>query len=88
MTTIASVCASAMEKEGVLGVLCVDGQGLSLHSVGVVPEATAGAVAALAAQGRALLGADAVVTIESPQGKALLSHCEGATLAMFMQPSV
>ena len=85
-STIASVCAAAMEKDGVLGVLCVDGQGLCLHSVGTVPDATAGAVAAIAAQGRALLGDDAVVTVESAQGRALLSRCEGATVALFMQP--
>ena len=74
-----------MEKEGVLGVLCVDTQGLCLHSAGQVPDATAGAVAAIAAQGKALLGDDAVITVESPQGKALLSRCEGATVALFMQ---
>ena len=85
-STIASVCAAAMEKEGVLGVLCVDEEGLRLHSAGEVPEATAGAVAEMARDGRALVGSDAVVTVESPQGKALLSRCEGAVLALFMQP--
>lgn len=75
-----------MDKEGVFGVTCVDAQGLCLHSVGKVPDATAGAVAAIAAQGKTLMGDDAVVTIESPQGKVLLSRCEGATVAMFMQP--
>ena len=85
-STIASVCAAAMDKEGVLGVMCVDGQGLCLHSVGKVPEATAGAVAAMTTHGQALLGADSVVTIESPQGKVLLSTCEGGTVALFMEP--
>ena len=84
MATIAAACASAMEKEGVLGVMCVDGQGLCLHSAGAVPESSAGAVAELAARGRALLGSDAVVTVESAQGKTLLSNCEGATVALFM----
>ena len=87
MSTIASVCAAAMEKEDVLGVLCVDAQGLCLHSAGQVPDATAGAVAAMAAHSKTLFGSDAVVTVDSPQGKALLSQCEDATVAIFMQPT-
>ena len=75
-----------MDKEGVIGVMCVDGQGLALHSAGTVPDASAGAVAELSAKSSLLLGADAVVTVESPQGKAMLSRCEGATVAVFMQP--
>ena len=77
-----------MDKEGVLGVMAVDEQGMALHSVGKVPEATAGAVAAIAMHGKALSGADSVVTIESPQGKVLLSRCEGGTVALFMEPKV
>ena len=73
-----------MQTEGVLGVMCVDAQGLCLHSEGSVPEASAGAVAAMAAQSCTLLGSDAVVTVESTQGKILLSRCEGATVAIFM----
>ena len=87
MSTIAAACAAAMEKEGVIGVICVDAAGLCLHSAGAVPEASAGAVAELVAQGRALLGGDSVVTVESPQGKTLLSQCEGATIALFMKKS-
>ena len=76
-----------MQKEGVLGVLCVDSQGLCLASAGAVPEAQAGVVAALSAHSRALLGADAVATVESPQSKVVLTNCESAAVALFMQPS-
>lgn len=73
-----------MQTEGVLGVMCVDPQGLCLHSEGKVSDSSSGAVAAMANQSRALLGGDAVVTVESSQGKILLSRCEGATVAIFM----
>jgi hypothetical protein len=75
-----------MDKEGVVGVTCVDSQGLCLHSAGTVPAASAGAIAAMAAHSQSLLGTDAMVTLESPQGKVLLSRCEDATVAIFMQP--
>lgn len=82
--SLAAVCEEAMQKEGVVGVMCVDTQGLCLHSVGAVPEGKAGAIAAMSAQHRALLGADAVATVESAQGKVLLSHCDDAAIALFM----
>lgn len=87
MATLASACATALQSEGVVGVMCVDGHGLCLHSAGKVPEASGGAVAALAQQSQHLLGNDATVTVESPQGKIVLSRCEGASVAVFMQPT-
>jgi hypothetical protein len=84
MSTLSTACAAAMQSEGVAGVMCVDSQGLCLHSEGKVPEASAGAIAAMTTQSSALLGSDAVVSVESPQGKILLSRCEGATVAIFM----
>ena len=83
MGTLEAACATAMQKEGVVGVMCVDAQGLCLHSAGKVPDGSAGAVAAMATQSRALLGGDAMVTVESTTGKLLLSRCEGATVAIF-----
>ena len=85
---LATACATAMQKEGVVGVMCVDAHGLCLHSAGKVPfDASAGAVVAIAAQGKALLGDDAVVTLESPKGKIMLTRCEDATLALFLSAS-
>ena len=81
---LAVACAAAMQKEGVVGVMCVDASGLCLHSAGTVADASAGAVAAIAVQGKALLGDDAVVNIESPKGRIMLTRCEDATLALFM----
>jgi hypothetical protein len=85
--SLAEVCEQAMQKDGVVGVMCVDTQGLCLHSAGAVPEGKAGMVAAISAQCRELLGADAVATVESTNGKVLLSHCEEAAVALFMQQS-
>jgi len=89
MSTLEAACIAAMSREGVLGVLCVDDNGLCLHAAGAVTEAAAGAVAASASSSIALMGCNnAVVTIESPQSKVLLSRSQGATLALFMQPRV
>ena len=74
-----------MQKEGVIGVTCVDAHGLALHSEGTVPEGCSGAVASLASQGLALAGDEAVVTAEGPTGKVLISRSEGVTIALFMQ---
>ena len=87
MSSLATVCDAAMEKDGVLGVMCVDGKGLYLHSAGAVPEAKSGVVAAISAQCLTLLGADAVATIESPQSKVLLTRCDEAAVALFMRPA-
>ena len=83
-----AVCADAMSKPGVTGVLCVDSQGLCLHSQGAVPDASSGAVAELAAHA-VLLGGDAstVIAVESAQRKVLVSRADGVTTAIFMQPS-
>ena len=74
MSSLQAACATAMQTEGVLGVMCVDPQGLCLHSEGKVSDSSSGAVAAMANQSRALLGGDAVVTVESSQGKILLTN--------------
>ena len=81
--SLAQACNAALEKEGVVGVVAVDRQGLCLHSSGTVADGSAGAIAELAQQSRVLLGNDAVVTVESPQGKIMLSRCEDATVALF-----
>ena len=82
----AAAASAALEKPGVLGVLCVDKQGLSLHSEGSVAAGSAGAVAEIAKHALALAGDDAVVTVEGAQGKILLSRSEGVTTALFMEP--
>ncbi len=83
----AAVCAAALEKPGVLGVMCVDGQGLCLHTEGSVSaSASAGSIAEVANHALALAGDDAVVTIEGTQGKVLLSRSGGVTTALFMEP--
>ena len=85
---LAAACADAMAKPGVTGVLCVDSQGLCLHSQGAVPDASSGSVAELA-QHASLLGGDSntVVSVESAQRKVLISKSEGVTTAIFMQPT-
>ena len=85
---MAAACADAMGKPGVTGVLCVDSQGLCLHSQGAVPDASSGSVAQLA-QHATLLGGDAtsVVCVESAQRKVLISKSDGVTTAIFMQPT-
>uniref|UniRef100_A0A7S2I5N1 Late endosomal/lysosomal adaptor and MAPK and MTOR activator 5 n=1 Tax=Haptolina brevifila TaxID=156173 RepID=A0A7S2I5N1_9EUKA len=87
MSSFASTCAAALQKEGVIGAMCVDANGLALHSEGTVPEGCSGAVAELASQSFALVGDDAVVTAEAPKGKVLISRSEGVTIALFMQPA-
>ncbi|KAL1520901.1 hypothetical protein AB1Y20_022462 [Prymnesium parvum] len=85
---LAAACAEAMSRPGVTGVLCVDTQGLCLHSQGAVPDASSGSVAELA-QHAALLGGDpsTCVCVESAQRKVLISKSAGITTAIFMQPS-
>lgn len=85
MTSIAQACAAALKKEGVIGVMAIDDQGLLLHSEGTVMDGNSGAIAELAQQGSALHGSDAVVAVESAEGKILLSRSGGATVALFMQ---
>lgn len=87
MTALAAACADAMGKPGVTGILCVDSQGLCVHSQGAVPDASSGSVAALA-QHAALLGGDSSsICVESAQRKVLISKSGGVTTAIFMQPS-
>ena len=88
MAALEAAVADAMSKPGVTGVLCVDSQGLCLHSQGAVPDASSGSVAELAAHA-ALLGGDAgtVISVESAQRKVLVSRADGVTTAIFMQPS-
>ena len=85
--SIAETCAVAMRTEGVVGVLCVDAQGLSLHSEGQVPDGCSGTVAEMGSRGFALVGDGGVVTAEGPMGKVLISLCNGATVAIFMSSS-
>ena len=85
--SIAETCADAMRTEGVVGVLCVDAQGLSLHSEGQVPDGCSGTVAEMGSRGFALVGDGGVVTAEGPLGKVLISLCNGATVAIFMSSS-
>ena len=84
MASLEAACATAMQKEGVVGVMCVDAAGLCLYSAGTVSDASAGAVAAVVTYSKMLLGEDAVVTIDSPKGKMLLTRSEEATIALFM----
>jgi hypothetical protein len=86
MSDFAAACATAMQKDGVIGVVCVDANGLVLHTEGTVPQNCGGSVAELASRGLVLAGDGAVVTAESPTGKLLVSRSEGVTIAMFMRP--
>ena len=83
------VCDEAMQKPGVIGVACVDPQGLCLLTQGEIPDAVAGCIAELAAQAQLLCGGDdgAVVTVETPERKVLLSRSAGVTTALFMLPA-
>ena len=86
---LASACADAMSKPGVTGVLCVDSQGLCLHSQGAVPDASSGSIVELAQHAALVGGGDAstVVSVESAQRKVLISKSDGITTAIFMQPT-
>lgn len=84
---LAAAASSAMSKPGVLGVACVDAQGLCVHEAGTVPKACSGSIAELAQHAFALVGADAVVTCDAAQGKVVLSRSEGGVvIALFMEP--
>lgn len=85
---LAAACAEAMSREGVTGVLCVDSEGLCLHSQGAVPDASSGSVAELV-QHASVLGGDSatVVCVESAHRKVLVSKNAGVTTAVFMQPT-
>ena len=84
--SFAETCAIAMRKEGVLGVLCVDSQGLCLHSEGEVPDGCSGAVAEMALRSLTLAGDDAVVTVEAAERKVVISRSDSVTIALFMSP--
>ena len=86
MSAFAMACTTAMQKEGVAGVAIVDAQGLIVHTEGAVPDGVGGAVAEMAVRSLSLVGADAVVTVEAPSGKVIISRSEGATIALFMNP--
>jgi hypothetical protein len=83
-----AACTEAMRQPGVIGVMCVDGQGLCLQSQGEVPEVS-GCVAEIASQAQVLCQGDegAVVSVESAERKVLLSRVSGVTTAVFMRPS-
>ena len=81
-----AACTEAMRQPGVIGVMCVDGQGLCLQSQGEVPEVS-GCVAEIASQAQLLCQGDAVVSVESAERKVLLSRVSGVTTAVFMRPS-
>ena len=80
-----TVCETAMQSPGVLGVMCVDIQGLCLASQGDVPQAS-GAIAELAAQASALCEDGAVICITGAMRKVMVSRSEGVTTAIFMEP--
>ena len=88
MDSLESACGEAMQQPGVVGVVCVDGHGLSLYSKGTVPDAS-GSVAQIVATAQALCGGDdgTTVRIESAQRVVLLSKADGVTTALFMAPS-
>ena len=83
---LAAVCEEAMGKPDVVGVACVDEQGLCMHVHGDVPEAH-GSIAALTTHAALLCGGEskAVVSIMCADRKVLLSRSEGITTAIFMQ---
>eukprot|EP00964_Phaeocystis_antarctica_P045631 scaffold26280_cov58-Phaeocystis_antarctica.AAC.6 len=83
-----AACTEAMRQPGVIGVMCVDGQGLCLQSQGEVPEVS-GCVAEIVSQAQVLCQGDegAVVSVESAERKVLLSRVSGVTTAIFMRPS-
>lgn len=83
-----AACTEAMRQPGVIGVMCVDGQGLRLQSQGEVPEVS-GCVAEIVSQAQVLCQGDegAVVSVESAERKVLLSRFSGVTTAIFMRPS-
>jgi predicted regulator of Ras-like GTPase activity (Roadblock/LC7/MglB family) len=78
--------SKALEKPGVLGVMCVDKQGLCLHAEGSATTASAGAIAELSKHALALSGEGAVATVEGPQGKVVLARSDDVTTALFMEP--
>jgi small ubiquitin-related modifier len=82
-----TACTEAMRQPGVIGVMCVDEQGLCLQSQGTVPEVS-GCVAELAKQAQVLCQGDegTVVSVESAERKVLLSRVGGVTTAIFMRP--
>ena len=84
--SFAAVLEEAMGKPGVVGVACVDEQGLCLHVQGDVPEAH-GSIAALSTHASLLCGAKAVVSIMCADQKVVLSRAEGITTAVFMKPT-
>lgn len=82
-----AACTEAMRQPGVIGVMCVDSQGLCLKSEGTVPE-VAGCLAAISMQAQVLCqGSEgATVSVESPERKVLLSRVGDVTTAIFMRP--
>ena len=74
-----------MRNPAVLGVVCVDKQGLCMHTSGTVPEAC-GSIAELALHAEKLVGDGAVVSLSSAQSKVVLSRSEAYVTALFMQP--
>ena len=81
-----AACEEAMKNPAVTGVVCVDKQGLCMHSSGAVPEGTSGSVAELALHAEKLVGEGAVISLCSAQSKVVLSRSEGFVTALFMQP--
>lgn len=79
--------SGTLEKPGVLGVMAVDKQGLCLHAEGSATGASAGAIGEISKHALTLCGDGAVVTIETPQSKVLLSRVEDVTTALFMDPA-
>ena len=87
MPTLATVCAEALASPGVVAVVCVDAQGLCLHSEGSVPGA-ASSISELAMHAQLLSNdPEALVQISSAQGRVVLRKAEsGIVTALFMQP--
>ena len=87
MDSLETACSEALQQPGVVGVVCVDSQGLNLYSKGSVPDAS-GSVAQVVRAAEALCGGDgATVRIESAQRVVLVSKADGVTTALFMAPS-
>jgi len=84
---LVGVCETAMQSPGVLGVVCVDSNGLCLASQGEVPPATSGAIAELAAKASVLCEDGAVICITGASSKIMVSRADGVTTAIFMDPA-
>ena len=82
-----AACEEAMQQPGVVGVMCVDSNGLCLRSMGEV-QPRSGSIAEIVRHAEILnSGESSTVSISAAHQKIMLCRSEGVTVAMFMQVS-